>query len=680
VSGRPRFRSDLVVVEQVYRGETTFIVKDPVSHKYFRFRPVEVAIMRAFDGLRGFADLAADFAAQGLNVSAKALEGFAARLGRIGLLERSLQERTVLELERLREGRRKRRRRPLFRGEVLRMRWSVGDPDALLDRWRPHLAFCFTRGFVLFSAALLLAYLGILAANWGAFQADIAWVLDPAQWSLGKVLVFWVTGMSTVAIHELGHGVACKHYGGHVHEMGAMLVYFEPAFYCNVNDAWTFPDRKARLWVTAAGAWVQLLIASFGSIVWVLTARGTLVHEVAFAAMVVGGLFTIVANANPLLPLDGYFALGDWLEMPNLRQRGAAHAAWWVKHHVLRLDVPEPPVEPWERRTLLVYGALASAYIAMILFVVARHVHGWAQALLGAAGGVLFLLALAVALRTKIKELARLARATAREWRARLAHQPAARKWALGAGAAVLVVLLVPWPLTVRGDYVTAARQAYHLGPPDAGQVVEVYVDEGARVAAGAPVLRVRNVALEQEALAAAHERDSLVRLAVRARVAGAAGEAEALAAEVRAAVLRAGALESRIAALTLRSPAAGLVVTPRPRELAGRPVAAGATLVAVAVDGPVEARVRLAGTGATRVAPGQRASLFRADGRTTGGEVVSVAPAAEPGTGGEARVRLEEPWRAGLTGPAQVTLRRTTIGGALWWKFRGLIRPDLLL
>jgi hypothetical protein len=187
-------------------------------------------------------------------------------------------------------------------------------------------------------------------------------------------------------------------------------------------------------------------------------------------------------------------------------------------------------------------------------------------------------------------------------------------------------------------------------------------------------------VALEHEALAAAHERDSLVRLAVRARAAGAAGEAEALAAEVRAAVLRAGALESRIAALTLRSPAAGLVVTPRPRELAGRPAAAGAPLVEVAVEGPVEARVRLAGTGATRVAAGQRASLFRADGSTTGGEVVSVASAAEPGTGGEARVRLDAAWRVGLAGPARVTLRRTTIGGALWWKLRGLIRPDLLL
>ena len=46
-----------------------------------------------------------------------------------------------------------------------------------------------------------------------------------------------------------------------MHEIGAMLLYFEPAFFCNVNDAWTFPELKARLWVTAAGSWIQLVLA-----------------------------------------------------------------------------------------------------------------------------------------------------------------------------------------------------------------------------------------------------------------------------------------------------------------------------------------------------------------------------------------------------------------------------------
>ena len=51
----------------------------------------------------------------------------------------------------------------------------------------------------------------------------------------------------------------------------------------------------------------------------------------------------------------------------------------------------------------------------------------------------------------------------------------------------------------------------------------------------------------------------------------------------------------------------------------------------------------------------------------------------SEPGSGGEARVRLEEEWRVGLEGPARVTVRWSTIGGVAWWRFRELLRTDLL-
>ena len=45
MSLRPKLRQDLVLVEQSYRGEQSFIVKDPESRKYFRFRPVEIKVM-----------------------------------------------------------------------------------------------------------------------------------------------------------------------------------------------------------------------------------------------------------------------------------------------------------------------------------------------------------------------------------------------------------------------------------------------------------------------------------------------------------------------------------------------------------------------------------------------------------------------------------------------------------
>jgi len=50
MSDRPRLRKDLIVVEQSYRGERGYIVKDPSTRKYYRFRPAEVAVMRSLDG------------------------------------------------------------------------------------------------------------------------------------------------------------------------------------------------------------------------------------------------------------------------------------------------------------------------------------------------------------------------------------------------------------------------------------------------------------------------------------------------------------------------------------------------------------------------------------------------------------------------------------------------------
>ena len=38
-------------------------------------------------------------------------------------------------------------------------------------------------------------------------------------------------------------------------------------------------------------------------------------------------------NANPLLELDGYFILVDWLRLPDLRRRAIAFAYWLMRRH-----------------------------------------------------------------------------------------------------------------------------------------------------------------------------------------------------------------------------------------------------------------------------------------------------------------------------------------------------------
>ena len=682
----PRLRADLSIIEQVFRGEANFVVKDPTTQKYFRFRPVEMSVMRCFDGHHTPDQVVAALAEQGLKLTARTVEGFARKLASIGLLERTLAERTTLELERIRAERRKRRRPALFRGELMRMRWSLGDPDQLFNRMMPALRWCFTPGFIAGSVLAFAVYFVILALTWNDFSRTLGELYSLPNLSLETVVVVWFTALVVILIHELGHAFTCKYFGGEVHEMGFMLIYFQPAFYCNVNDAWSFPALRARLWVTAAGSWIQVIVASIAAVVWYVARPGTLASEIAVAAMLVGGATTVITNMNPLIPLDGYFALTDWLEIPNLRVRALGYFGWWVRRHVLRLDLPEPPATERERRVFLIYGALAVCYISAIFGFIALWLMGHAQKALGAIGAVLVAGLILVLARRPITEWGRAATLALRSWRAK--HSGArAWRWPVGVTLGLIVVLaIIPWTLTTSGSFVVAPVRTLDLTAPDSGLVAAVFAREGARVSAGAPLARLIDRGLERELLETLRTADSLSVAASRARAAGSA-VAERLESERGGAIARLAGLQSRHEALTLRARWGGVVTTPRVEELVGRHVNAGDRLMRIASLDQLEARVALASGGAAAVKVGQLTHLI-AHGdptRPTDARVTTVASAGGgPDAPGviEARVLLQNdgPWRAGATGEASVELRRSNALAALWWNVRQRLRNDILL
>ena len=682
-----KLRSDLAFIQQVYRGETSYVVKDVSAHKYFRFREVEVRAMQLFDGRRAPQDVVAALAEQGLRITVQAVEAFARKLSSAGFLERSIAERSTLQMERLRAERHKRRRPALFRGELLRMRWSFGDPDALLSRVLPYIRWMFTPAFLGVSVVLFLLYMGILMSRRDAYAAALQSSYSLTTISLGSVVVLWATGMVVVLVHELGHGFTCKYFGGEVRELGFMLLYFQPAFYCNVSDAWSFPERRARLWVTAAGSWIQLVVAGLAAIVWWAAMPGTLVSQIAVAAMLVGGAVTMFTNMNPLLPLDGYFALSDWLEIPNLRIRAIGHFGWWLRRYVFRLELPEPPATARERRVFLIYGALAATYISMVFVVLARFAVGWAQRTLGGLGAGAAVFALLLLTRKPLVEWTRTITMAIRARRAAWRAKPW-RQGLLVTAVSAAIVLLLPWTLTTSGGLVVQPSVSRAIAAPDAGVVAQIFATEGMRVPAGAPIVRLVDRALERAFLAASRAVDSLAVAESAARALGRTADAERLAAEQRSAFAQVLALESRVKRLTLRAVTAGTVTTPRPDTLVGHRVAAGDSLLTLAELDSVEIRVALTGGGATRVRPGHVAHLVSyADvsapltGRVT--EVSAAGIGASRGV--EARVRLAAEggggaWRPGVQGEASIELERSTVLGALWWRLRQGLRGDLWL
>src|SRR2546428_7016742 len=257
----------------------------------------------------------------------------------------------------------------------------------------------------------------------------------PSTYTIGTVVLLWSALMVVVCVHELGHGFTCKYFGGQVHELGAMLIYFQPAFYCNVNDAWTFPDLRARLWVTAAGSWIQLVLAALAAIVWWLAQPGTLISQLALFLVGIGGVTTVVANAHPLIPPAGHYVLTDYLGIPNLRARALGYMAWLVKRHVLRLTVPPPPADAHERRVFAAYGTLALLYSTGLLLFLVAAIFGWGGRTWGTVGALAFAVALWTMLRGRLRAAARSVAASLREHRAQWMSPPR-RPWLAGGAPA----------------------------------------------------------------------------------------------------------------------------------------------------------------------------------------------------------------------------------------------------
>src|SRR5207244_12704875 len=126
-------------------------------------------------------------------------------------------------------------------------------PYRVFSRLIGGIWFLVTSYFLALSVAVILFAVGVAITNWDDVRGDVARLFQISSLPLAFLTVFLV-----ITAHEFGHGLTCKHFGGEVHEMGFMLIYLQPALYCNVSDAWLFPEKAKRLWVAFAGPCIEL--------------------------------------------------------------------------------------------------------------------------------------------------------------------------------------------------------------------------------------------------------------------------------------------------------------------------------------------------------------------------------------------------------------------------------------
>src|SRR5207245_412389 len=98
---------------------------------------------------------------------------------------------------------------------------------------------------------------------------------------------------------------------------GGLLIM--PAFYVDVTDAWLQPWRR-RIAVSWAGPYSGFMLAGVSAILVFILPPGWLITTVLFKLAIVSYIDDAF-NLMPLLKLDGYYILMDWLEIPALRER-----------------------------------------------------------------------------------------------------------------------------------------------------------------------------------------------------------------------------------------------------------------------------------------------------------------------------------------------------------------------
>lgn len=537
------------VHKQVYRGQTWYVLQDVCSEKYFRAHEAAYAFIGLLTPQRTVEEIWLAFceAHPETAPSQDAVIQLLAQLHQMNLLLFRSDGISDGIFERYRKVRRKEKLTHLL--AFLYFRLPIWNPERLLAANIGWMRWAFSvPAFVLWCVAIVLgvrAVLGNAERLWDEGQGLLA--TDNLIWLL--LCLFLLKGL-----HELGHAVACRKYGGRVYTIGIMFVALMPLPYTDASASWSMRSRWRRAMIAAAGMYVELFIAALAAVVWAASAPG-LVSALAFNLMIIGSVSSLVFNGNPLLKFDAYYILSDLTGLPNLYQRAGQQWLYVINRWLLGTHQARSPADgAYERNWYLGYGALSVAYRLAVMVIITLYMADISLAL-----GVLMVLAMAWIwlLWPGFKLLRYLSRSgELRRNRARAAFT------ALGA-LGLVIVLLATWPMpqSLRAPGVVESVERSTVFARAGGVLVELHARSGERVEAGSTLLRFVNPALELD-----HELTGQqlieVRWLLRRAVEDDRGDLAGLRAREDWLLQRLDELEARLDALVLRAPHAGVWVS----------------------------------------------------------------------------------------------------------------------
>ncbi|HET9407030.1 MAG TPA: HlyD family efflux transporter periplasmic adaptor subunit [Candidatus Sulfotelmatobacter sp.] len=626
----PRLHPAAVFKEHIQDGHPIVRVFIPGVEALFSFTPENWQFARLFDGQRTYEEVTDLYFQQtGIAYSVQQVRELADSLESIGFWYKTPLEKNVALMQKTAEERRKFFKQKKKFGDLSLITFPAVNPDRFLDWLHARIGFVYTWWFTLITLGAFGFMCGLFIVHWSEVGRDTFQFYNFADKTLWDVAAFWLLATVLMAIHEIAHGLTCKHYGGHVSSMGFALIYLSPAFYTDTTEGMVTGDRNQRLMISVAGVWSELMVCAIATPLWWGTPPGTAVHEFAYTIILITGIGVVLINWNPLMKLDGYHMLCEILGIVDLKEASTIYVSSWVKKNVWRLPVEVPYVPKKQRLGFAVYAILSGIYSYTVLYVLAsfvgnafRHFNPeWSFIPELATAGLIF--------RSRIRTLVNFMKLVYLDKKDRVRAWFTPRR-SLAVAAAVTLFLLLPfWHETADGRFLLEPAHRAMVRNLVPGVVTQIYADEGEMVSAGAPLMQLRNLSLESR----------LARSQADAQVATGRAATALLrytdlgpAYQERDRLTRqTQQLTAEAATLELQSPISGVVLTPRVRDDLGGYYPEGAELVEVADLDQLRARVYLSEHDMHKLRPNSYARL-EVDGRfgLRKVDVAGIAPASE--------------------------------------------------
>ncbi|MGW1399981.1 metalloprotease [Streptomyces sp. NPDC002405] len=345
---RPALRPGVLIGPPLLRGpRTVHLIKHPVSGAAFEVGPKEHFVISRLDGTRNLDDVVSEYAARfSRRLPEEQWTRLLGLLGTRGLLAGS-PDPAPPEPPPARTG-------TFWKGSRRTVADAHRTTGSLHRLLRPLLRPWAQLPLVAAALAMIVAVF-----------ADPAALLDGTLELLTRPLVlipFAVFLWFSICLHELAHGIAARHYGGVVTEIGLRWRFPAMMMYCTVDNYLFLPGLRAKLVVAAAGAYVNLVLLLPFGLWWALLDPAD-PSRPPLTGMLFVGIAQALSNLVPLPPLDGYRILGHAL--------GTANLAPETRIYLTLRRRGRDAVTAYSRRARRLYTSYAVTAVALVLLAAA---------------------------------------------------------------------------------------------------------------------------------------------------------------------------------------------------------------------------------------------------------------------------------------------------------------------